>query len=302
MLDVGRPWNMINPVIGNDFGMSSILFLVAWHFMLYMGAQFLEFSPAVAEWANWRRLRRILGGLTLGAVIFGITLSVLHQSGLGALFLMAKPKIHPLWYNEFIPILFLVSSIFSGLGVVIILEWVSNRVFRAQTSDTTIEKEGAVAFGLARVCVGAMFVYLFLLILTFVHGHNWVHVGTPMFTWYLVEVLGFVVLPLAAFMHGLFERRIRVIRFAALAAVAGIVLNRLNVALVAFNWNAPHRYVPTWMEIVISVSVIFAQLWAYRWIVLRMPVRAESPAWVAAMEREKPISSDIETEAATKVA
>ncbi|NIN72364.1 MAG: hypothetical protein GTO46_10700, partial [Gemmatimonadetes bacterium] len=60
-----------------------------------------------------------LHSLTLGAVIFGITLSTLHQSGLGALYLMAKPKIHPLWYSEFIPILFLVSSIFAGLSMVI---------------------------------------------------------------------------------------------------------------------------------------------------------------------------------------
>src|SRR5512147_1152331 len=78
LLDLGRPWNVINPIIGNSFGVSSVLFLVAWHFMLYMVAQFIEFSPAVAEWLGWKRVRKVLGGLTLGAVIFGICLSVLH--------------------------------------------------------------------------------------------------------------------------------------------------------------------------------------------------------------------------------
>jgi len=102
LLDLGRPWNVINPVIGNSFGVSSVLFLVAWHFMLYMMAQFVEFSPAVAEWLGWRRVRKVLMGMTLGAVIFGISLSLLHQSGLGALYLMARNKVHPLWYNEFI--------------------------------------------------------------------------------------------------------------------------------------------------------------------------------------------------------
>ena len=96
LLDLGRPWKVINPIIGNSFGVSSVLFLVAWHFMLYMMAAFLEFSPAVAEWLGLRRLRRVLAGLTVGAVIFGVTLSMLHQSGLGALYLMAKGKIHPL--------------------------------------------------------------------------------------------------------------------------------------------------------------------------------------------------------------
>ncbi len=55
LLDLGRPWNVINPVIGNSFGLGSVLFLVAWHFMLYMTAEFVEFSPAIAEWLGWRR-------------------------------------------------------------------------------------------------------------------------------------------------------------------------------------------------------------------------------------------------------
>ena len=29
LLDLGRPWNVINPIIGNSFGTSSVLFLVA---------------------------------------------------------------------------------------------------------------------------------------------------------------------------------------------------------------------------------------------------------------------------------
>lgn len=29
LLDLGRPWNVINPIIGNSFGLSSVLFLVA---------------------------------------------------------------------------------------------------------------------------------------------------------------------------------------------------------------------------------------------------------------------------------
>ena len=41
LLDLGRPWNVINPIIGNSFGTSSVLFLVAWHFLLYMIAELI---------------------------------------------------------------------------------------------------------------------------------------------------------------------------------------------------------------------------------------------------------------------
>src|SRR4030065_216448 len=126
VLDLGRPWHIINPIIGNSFGFNSVLFLVSWHFMLYMIAEFVEFSPVIAEWAHWEKVRKFVTALTLGAVIFGISLSMLHQSGLGALFLMAKPKIHPLWYSEFIPILFFVSRIFAGLSMVVLAGGVSD--------------------------------------------------------------------------------------------------------------------------------------------------------------------------------
>ena len=71
LLDLGRPWNVINPIIGNNFGTNSVLFLVAWHFLLYMIAQLVEFSPAIAEWLGARRIRKILSGMTIAAVIFG---------------------------------------------------------------------------------------------------------------------------------------------------------------------------------------------------------------------------------------
>ncbi len=62
MLDLGRPWNIINPMIGNDFGYNSVLFLVAWHFMLYMITALIEFAPAIAEWLGMRRMRRDIEG------------------------------------------------------------------------------------------------------------------------------------------------------------------------------------------------------------------------------------------------
>ena len=98
LLDLGRPWHVVNPIIGNSFGLTAVLFLVAWHFMLYMLAELVEFSPAIAEWLDLRRVHRMLSSLTVGAVVLGITLSTLHQSALGALFLVAENKIHPLWY------------------------------------------------------------------------------------------------------------------------------------------------------------------------------------------------------------
>jgi Ni/Fe-hydrogenase subunit HybB-like protein len=279
LLDLGRPWNVINPIIGNDFGTSSILFLVAWHFMLYMLAQFIEFSPAIAEWGGWPKLRKILSSLTVGAVIFGITLSTLHQSGLGALFLMARDKIHPLWYTEFLPLLFFVSSIFAGLSLVIIEGSISHKVFADQIPKEHHEGEKEIILGLGKGCAIAMFAYLFVKILIFVHGHHWKYIATPMGVWFLTEILGFVLLPLIMFVKGIKHRQVFLVRMAAVWTALGIILNRLNICLIAFKWDAPARYYPSWIEIEITLAVIFFEIWMFRWVVNRMPVMRKPPEW-----------------------
>lgn len=279
LLDLGRPWNVINPMIGNNFGTSSVLFLVAWHFFLYMLAELIEFSPAIAEWLGSRRAHKILSGMTVGAVIFGITLSSLHQSGLGALYLMAKDKIHPLWYSEFIPVLFLVSSIFAGLSMVIFEGTISHKVFFNQISKKNHQAQNGIIHGLSKICAVAMFAYLFLQFLVFIHGKNWNVINTPMGYWFLLEMIGFVLIPMILFFYSYRTVNIFTVRLAAILTMIGIVLNRLNVTVIGFRWDAAIRYVPSWMEIVVTLAVIFTEIWIFRWVINRMPVLSESPAW-----------------------
>jgi len=289
LLDLGRPWNVINPIIGNSFGTSSVLFLVAWHFLLYMLAELIEFSPAIAEWLGARRAHKILSGMTIAAVIFGITLSTLHQSGLGALYLMAKDKIHPLWYSEFIPVLFLVSSIFAGLSMVIFEGTISHKVFGNQISEKNHKAEHGILHGLSKICAGAMFAYFFLQLLVFIHNKNWDLLNTPMGYWFLLEMIGFVLVPMMLFYYSYRTNNIFMIRLAAILTMLGIILNRLNVTVIGFRWDAQVHYFPSWMEIVVTLAVIFTEIWIFRWVVNRMPVLRESPKW--ANEAKSPSTS-----------
>lgn len=281
LLELGKPWNVINPIIGNNFGTSSVLFLVAWHFLLYMMAQLIEFSPAIAEWIGLKRARKILSGMTIAAVIFGITLSTLHQSGLGALYLMAKDKIFPLWYSEFIPILFFVSSIFAGLSMVIFEGSISHKTFSSQINEVSHKKHKSILHGLAKICAATMFAYFFLQIIVFVHGQHYALLNTPLGYWYLTEMLGFVLLPMILFIYSYRRNNILWIRIAAVITLIGIIINRLNVTLIAFRWDAAERYFPTWMEVVVTFAIIFTEIWIFRWVINRMPVLRKSPKWTS---------------------
>ena len=272
LFDIGRPWHAFNPYIGNSFGFSSVMFLICWHFLLYMVAAFIEFSPVIAEWAHWEKARKILKSLTLVTVILGITLSLLHQSGLGALFLMAKPKIHPLWWSEFIPILFFVSSIYAGLAMIIFEGTISHRIFKDLIDPKSHHSFDDIILGLAKGAAITMFVYYFLKALVFIHGKQWDLVNDVWGYWYLVEVLGFVLVPGFMFAFGFRNRSINIIKIASVMALIGVVLNRLNVSIISFKWYAEVHYYTSWQEIVVTLMIIFAEIWIFRWIVTRMPV------------------------------
>ena len=271
VLDLGRPWHIVNPIIGNSFGYNSVLFLVSWHFLLYMITMAVEFSPVVAEWAQLEKVRRFLTGLTLGAVIFGITLSILHQSGLGALFLMAKPKIHPLWYSEFIPILFFVSSIYAGLSMIIFEGTISHSVFRNLIGGDHRHYD-EIVLGLAKGAAITMFVYYFFQALIFIHEKRWNLIHDFWGYWYLLEVIGFVLVPCCMYAYAVRNRNLGIVKTAAVLALLGNILNRLNVSVIAFRWYAEHKYYPSWEEFVVTLTVVFTEIWVFRWIVTRMPV------------------------------
>ncbi len=287
LLDLGRPWKVVNPIIGNSFGISSVLFLVAWHFILYMGSLFLEFSPTITEWGSFRKQRKWAVSLTLGVVIFGIALSTLHQSGVGALFLMAKPKIHPLWYSEFIPILYFISSIFAGLSMVIVVESIGQKAFRRIMSPTNKNAHGNIMVSLSRICAVSMFVYLSMVILVFLHGKDYNYINSGWGLWWLVEVVGFVFIPAVLFLAAYKRQAITLIRVAAVMTMIGIILNRMNISTFSYQWYEHSIHFPTLMEIIVSAGVIFVQIFVFRWIVRRMPVYSEPPVWASGSKKEK---------------
>jgi len=289
LLDLGRWWNIYNPLIGNKFGVNSVLFLIAWHFLLYMIAQFFELAPAFAEWLGLRKMRKFFMSVSLGAVIFGVTLSTLHPSGLGALFLMAKWKIHPLWYTEFIPLLFFVSSVYAGLSVVIFVGNLSFKVFGPDRVDEEYrESWKKIELDLGKACAVGMFVYFFLQFILLVHGQHWHLLNTPMGYWYLTEMFGFLLLPMALFAWGVKTSNRTPIRAAAYLAMAGIILNRIDYSIIAFKWYLPmsERYFPSWMEVTITASIVLLMVWVFRWIVNRVPILTHSPQWAVEQDRE----------------
>jgi len=284
----GRWWNIPNVFLGIEFGASSVMFVIAWLFLLYILTAALEFSPAVTEWLGKERFRKIAGSLALGAVAFGITLSILHQAGLGALMTMAKGKIHPLWYSEFLPVMFFISSIYAGLSLVIFEGTISRKVFTYQIDEEHRHSNDDIIIGLARICGGVIFAYFSLSIILTQYKGDFALINTAMGYWWLLEVIGFVAIPGLMFIHGAQKKNPVTIRAAAIIAMLGILLNRYNNVFIAYNWDLPfaEKYYPSFIEGLTTLAIVFIQIWVFRWIVNRMPVMRKSPQWASRLDKD----------------
>ncbi len=275
--DLGRPWNLWVVMVGSH-GVTSVLFEVAWCVALYATVLFLEFSPALFEWLGWKKARAWAMRITLAMVVVGVVLSTLHQSSLGSLFLMAKGKLHPLWYSPYIPIFFFVSSIAAGLAMVIFESTISHRVFHDQFNPKKPVDVNKLTLGLGRAAAIVLFAYTFGRVIGLVDSHAWPMLASGWGAWFGVEMLGFVVLPMCLFAYAWRNQKVKVARVAAVITVLGIMLNRFNSSFIAYRWEEA-RYIPHWMEVMISLTIITLGVLVFRWIVNRMPVLRDDPRY-----------------------
>jgi Ni/Fe-hydrogenase subunit HybB-like protein len=277
LTDIGRPWRIYYPMI-IGFGTASVLFLVAWHVALYLTVQFIEFSEAILEWLKSRRVYKWATIVVIGTTIAGIMLSTLHQSALGALFLLAPGKLHPLWYSSYLPHFFFASSIYAALAMVIVVSALVAKFMKSSADSNFLGNLDRLTIGLGKgACVG-MFVYFVLKLVGIAHDDNWGLLFTSYGKWFLVEILGFVLLPALILTWGVKNDNAGIVRFGAFYAVIGVIVNRMNVSIIAFNWNLPdhlRHIIPPWQEAAIVLSLITIHILIFRWIVNRMPVVRE---------------------------
>jgi Ni/Fe-hydrogenase subunit HybB-like protein len=277
LFDLGRPWRLPYPFIVKA-GPTSALFEVALCVGLYLTVLFIESTPPVLERLGFRRTRKLVGRLTIALTIFGVILSTMHQSSLGALYSIMPTKLHPLWYSGHIPVHFFVSAVAAGISMVIVESTLSHRAFHGEV-EISQDKLDDITVGLAKGGAVVLGTYFAIKVVDVVMEHKWHYLATGWGAWYLVEIIGFVLLPCVLFMVAYRERRPTLARWSAFVVVVGIVLNRLNVSFIAFNWKLEARYVPTWMEVWISVALVTVGVVVFRWIARRTPILYEHPEW-----------------------
>jgi len=276
LMDLGRPWRLPFPMFVS-YGVASFLFFVAWSVAFHLALYFVEFCPSVFEWLNLERFRGWALKLTIGATILVVTLSTLHQSALGALFLLSPGKLHPLWYSSFLPVFFFVSSVVVGLSMVIVESTLASRLLKHRVDAPYLASLPNLTLGLGKAASFVLFTYFGLKLMGIAQGHHWNLLNTSYGHWFLVEIIIFVLLPCFLFARGVRKRNVALVRFAAFFTIFGVAINRFNVSMIALNWKLPHREFFHWKELILVITIITVEILLYRWIVNRIPVHREHP-------------------------
>ncbi len=281
LIDLGRPWRIYYPMLIN-YGPASVLFVVAWHVSLYCTVQLLEFSPAILEWLGSRRLHKWAVKVTVALIIGGVILSTVHQSALGAMYLATPGKLHPLWYSSMLPLLFFSSAIYAAMSFAIILSYFAVVYFKERCDKDFLDGVKKTTVILGKGAALALFVYIALKVLALAQDNRWGYLNTAYGYWYLFEVIGLTLIPMILFIIGVRSEKIGLLRFASFIAVVGILINRVNVNLIAFNWNLPGHFegiIPPWTEIHMIAAMVTLHIIVFRWIMNRFPVTQELPQY-----------------------
>lgn len=264
LVDLGRPWNIWHPFV--MWNPHSVMFEVAWCVILYSGVLALEFGQVVLQrlrqWTLLRLTRLALPPL----VIAGVLLSTLHQSSLGSLFLIVPGKLHPLWYTPLLPVLFFVSAVAVGLGMVTVEATLAERTFRHRFNVHLFTDLG-------RAAVVVLSLYLGLKIIDLTVRGVWpLLLSTTMESvLFMVEVGLGVILPLVLLATPAVRSR-RGLAAASWLIVSGVVLNRINVAVTGMVRSSQSTYVPAAGEFLITAGIVAAGLLAYTYAVQYLPV------------------------------
>jgi Ni/Fe-hydrogenase subunit HybB-like protein len=268
LFDLGQPWRIWHALV--FWNPHSVMFEVAWCVMLYTTVLAIEFAPVVFERLRLERPRRLLKAVSTPLVIAGVILSTLHQSSLGSLYLIVPEKLHPLWYTPLLPYLFFVSAIAGGIAMTILESHMSQRVFGRRLEMDLLEP-------LARGMVVALGVYGLLRLVVISKNGMLGHLLRPGYEegMFLLEVGLGIVLPLAMLLFDRVRTNPRGLVAAALLTVLGFVMNRLNVSVTGMEAASGVRYLPSWMEITVSLGLVALGFAAFALAVRYLPIFPE---------------------------
>ena len=276
MLDVGRWWQIYNPILPGNWQGASALFEVCICVMSYLTVLAIEFLPTITDkWISegnekWKRralkIRPWLNKALIFFILAGIVISMLHQSSLGSIMLLMEHRLHPLWYTPMLPLMFLLSAIGVGMHVVIAESMLSARTFKRRI-------ELPILSGLAKRSIMVLGLYILVKFWDLVAYGDMHYLTDGVYgLLFIGEILLFGIVPVFMLSFKTFRRNPKSLFAISVMVILGLVLNRFNVYLFAVDAYDGWSYFPTMWEIGVSAMMVAIIFVGYKVLANYLPV------------------------------
>ena len=268
MVELGRPWMVWMILV--SWAPTAALYEVGWCAFLYLNVLVFEFAMVPLEQIGWGRLVGIMRVIYMPLMLLGVTLSHLHQSSLGTLMTLIPHKINVLWWSDLLPLLFLFSAIMAGPAMAI-LEYL------AAARWLGFEPRMDMIASLARI--EAWLVGLFVIFqigdLVYRGAVDAMLGGTWFALSFWIEIgLGLLV-PLVLLMMPEVRRSRGGLAVACSLIVAGVLLHRLNVAVVGLRVRHWETYFPSFGEVGITLGITAGAMFVFGILARILPIHEE---------------------------
>ncbi len=205
-------------------------------------------------------------------IMFGVILSILHQSSLGSLFLLMPDKLSHYWWSPRLPINFLLSAIMVGLSVSIIERNISSRAFKRPLPDKLLKNISRATLILIGFYTALRLADVFI---EFGSAEEFGGVkaafgGQGKSVLFMIEMIGGLIIPGLILVPPKGRERNSWRLVAAILIVLGVIVNRLNVAFMGMMIQG--AYIPSLIEIIFSAATFSAIIFLYTIGVKMMPV------------------------------
>ncbi len=269
MVDVGRPWNLWHILLPWHWNLHSALLEVAvcmptyaFIFLLFENVPlilerytYLGSGATKARIAGYEpSIRKIYPVM----IALAYLLPIMHQSSLGALMLLAGPKVHPLWQTQVLPLLYVMAAGIAGFSFVIGTLMVCCLRYRRPLSTDVLGELGSLMSWLTFAWLTIRFVDIA------VRGKFGMLLIPDKYTAYFILENVLLLVPAILLRSKRYRETPRVLFLSAVSAGLGGCLYRLVPALIAFIPARKANYFPSVAELVMTLGFIAAAVVGFK--------------------------------------
>lgn len=276
-VDLGRWWNFWHIFWPGYANPSSVMFEVAVCVTAYILVMWIEFSPVFLEKMGRRDVKKKLNKWLFFFIALGVLLPMMHQSSLGTMLVVMGGQVNPLWQTPAVPLIYLLTAIVIGYGVVLFESCVAAASYRR-----TIEMR--LLNPLSKIMLGVLMVYLVVrfgdLLIRGALGEAF-HPGWVAISFW-IENIAFVA-PFFLIGSAQARRNPANLFLAGIAIMIGGILLRLNGFLIGYGHftGSGWTYFPSLAEVMVTVGIFAIEVLGYIIITRRFPVLPRENTQVA---------------------